>query len=104
MIQTDKGQFKLKFKNGYEISIINGFGSYSENKFKYELFMPSKNSFEIKSKDCEIAIIYKEEFVTKKFIDCGDDVLGYISSDELADIIYMVKNYKGDSNENNRRN
>ena len=33
MIQTDKGHFKLKFKNGYEISIINGFGSYSENTF-----------------------------------------------------------------------
>lgn len=96
MIQTDKGHFKLKFKNGYEISIINGFGSYSENKFKTELFEPSMNLFAIKSKDCEIAIIYKEIFVTKKFIDCGDDVLGYISSDELADIIYMVKNYRGE--------
>ena len=58
--------------------------------------IPSMNLFAIKSKDCEIAIIYKEIFVTKKFIDCGDDVLGYISSDELADIIYMVKNYRGE--------
>lgn len=95
MIQTDEGHLKLKFKNGYEISITNGFGSYCENKFKSELFTPSVGQV-IESEDCEIAIIYKGKFITRKFIEDVNDVLGYVSPDELANIIYRVKNYKGE--------
>lgn len=45
--------------------------------------------------NCEIAIWDKGgEFVTNRFINCeGDDVKGYLSTDEVADIIYKVKNY-----------
>ena len=97
MIQTDKGHFWLTFENGYMISVSNGFGSYSENHFRTDLLknLPNCN---VNSKDCEIAVIYNEKFVTKKFVECDDDVKGYVSADELADIIYKVKNFKGDSN------
>ena len=94
MIMTQRGQFKLKFKNGYEISIVNGYGSYCENHFKTDLFTPSIG-YEIKSKECEIAILHKGKFVTKKFIHSDCNSFGYVSPDELADIIYKVKNYKG---------
>ena len=97
MIQTDKGHFYLTFENGYMISIFNGFGSYSENHFKTDLLKSSENC-NVSSKDCEIAAIYNQKFVTKKIVECNDDVKGYISADELADIIYKVKNFKGDSN------
>lgn len=97
MIQTDKGHFWLTFENGYKISVFNGFGSYSENHFKTKLLsVPDFAS--IDSKDCEIAIIYNGIFVTDRFVECGDSVKGYINADELADIIYKVKKFKGDSN------
>lgn len=103
MIQTDKGHFWLAFENGYIISVFNGFGSYSENHFKTDLYRKYKFD-SINSKDCEIAIIYNEIFVTGRFVECSDMVKGYISADELADIIYKVKNFKGDSNVKNKRN
>lgn len=103
MIQTDKGHFVLTFKNGYTISVLNCFGSFSENHFKFNLL--KKDKFDsINSKDCEIAIMYNEIFVTGIFLECGDMVKGYVSADELADIIYKVKNFKGDSNVKNKRN
>ncbi len=92
MIQIACGHFWLTFKNGYTISVFNGFGSYSENQFNTNL----RNKFKldcIDSKDCEIAVIYNNEFVTNKFIDIDNDsVYGFVSSDELVDIIYKVKN------------
>ncbi len=91
MIKTNKGHFWLTFKNGYTISVFNGFGSYSENHFKTKLL--SVHDFaSIDSKDCEIAIMYNGVFVTSSFIDCNDNVEGYVTADELADIIYKVKN------------
>ncbi len=91
MIKTDKGHFWLTFKNGYTISVFNGFGSYSENHFKTKLLsVPDFAS--IDSKDCEIAIMYNGVFVTSSFIDCNDNVEGYVTADELTDIIYKVKN------------
>lgn len=96
MIQTDKGHCWLTFENGYKISIFNGYGSYSENHFKTELrHIPEFAS--VDSKNCEIAILYDGIFCTDKFIETDDSVKGWITADELADIIYRVKNFKGDS-------
>lgn len=98
MIQTDKGHCWLTFENGYKISIFNGFGSYSENHFRTDL-LKSLESCSVNSKDCEIAVIYDGIFCTDRFIETDDSVKGYISADELADIIYKVKNFKGDSDD-----
>ena len=98
MIKTDKGHFWLTFENGYTISVFNGFESYSENHFKQELIRTSE-FVSIDSKDCEIAVIYNEKFVTDSFVECGDSVKGYINADELADIIYKVKNEKVEGDE-----
>lgn len=93
MIQTDKGHFKLTFENGYTISVFNGYGSYSENHHREELhYIPEFAS--VDSKDCEIAIFYHNTFVTNSFIDCSDSVKGWVTADELADVIYEVKNFK----------
>lgn len=97
MIQTDKGHFWLTFENGYMISVSNGFGSYSENHFRTDLLKNLENC-SVNSKDCEIAIMYNEMFTTNRFVECNDSVKGYVNVDELADIIYKVKNFKGDSN------
>lgn len=97
MIKTDKGHFWLTFENGYTISVFNGYGSYSENHFKSDLsilMIPKEKT--VDSKDCEVAVMYKDEmFCTDRFIDCdGNDVIGYISADELADLIIKVKEEK----------
>lgn len=47
-----------------------------------------------KSKDCEVAIIYNNKFCTNEFIETDDSVKGYISADELPDLIMSVKNAK----------
>ena len=98
MIQTDKGHFWLTFENGYKISVFNGFGSYSENHFKTEVLCTPEFA-SVDSKDCEIAIIHDNIFCTSKFIETDDDVKGWVNADELADVIYKVKNFKGDDNE-----
>ena len=93
MLKTDKGHFWLTFKNGYTISVFNGFGSYSENHYRKEPEFAS-----VDSNDCEIAILYNEIFATNRFVECNDSVKGYVSVDELAEIICKVKNYKDDKN------
>lgn len=97
MISTDKGHFWLTFENGYTISVFNGFGSYSENHFKRETISTSEFA-SVDSKDCEVAISYEGIFCTNRFINCNDSVIGYISPDELAKLIYKVKEFDGDSN------
>lgn len=95
MISTSFGHFWIKFENGYTISIFNGFGSYSENLSNRKLFEKMQDlDFQDKcdSKDCEIAIIHDElGFCTRTFIDSADSVRGYITPDELPELMKKVK-------------
>ena len=44
------------------------------------------------SKDCEVAIIHdKLGFCTKTFIDSEDSVIGFITPDELPELMMKVK-------------
>lgn len=97
VLGTDKGHFWLTFENGYTISVFNGFGSYSENHFRKEYEFAS-----VDSNDCEIAILYNNMFVTSRFVECNDSVKGYVSVEELAEIICKIKNYK-DGKVNNQK-
>ena len=94
MIKTGIGITQLTFENGYTLSITNGFGSYSENRFNFELASPNCKAEDIAiSTNCEIAIINpQEEFCTSEYLQCSDDVKAYVNIDELTDIISMVKN------------
>lgn len=83
-----KGGFRITFKNDYSIDVINGYGSYSENHYKTELF----DAEETISKDCEIAILYKEEIVNP--FDWNDVVKGEITPSELVEYINKVKKLK----------
>lgn len=94
MIKTGIGIMQLTFENGYTLSVINGFGSYSENHFNFELSSPNCKADDIAiSTNCEIAIINpQEEFCTSEYLQCNGDVKGYVNINELADIISVVKN------------
>lgn len=91
MIITDRGRFKLTFKNGYAVSVVNGYGTYCDNYNNVKLILGKKP---IISEKCEIAIIKNKEFCTKKFIDSDDDVKGYVLPDELAEIFLKIANYQ----------
>ena len=69
----------------------------TENHFRKEYEFAS-----VDSNDCEIAILYNNMFVTSRFVECNDSVKGYVSVEELAEIICKVKNYK-DSKVNNQK-
>ena len=90
MIITYKGHKRINFKNGYTISIFNGYGSYSENHFNIKV----RDKLIIKTKNCEIGIIYANNLVTNNILQCGDSVKGYINKKELKEIIKKVKEIK----------
>ena len=86
MFKLGKGKFRIGFDNGYEVSIIYGFGSYTENHFKINL-INDKQTF-IVSNECEVAIIYDNTFVNPFGWD--DSVKGHVSSTELLKILNEV--------------
>ena len=69
--------FQMIFENGLNLSIIQHKSSYSDDK------------------TVEIAVLDpNEEFVTRDFIkELDDDVKGWVKADELADLIFEVKNW-----------
>lgn len=82
------GHFHIKFKNGYEVSLFNGTGSYTDN-----LYAKFHEDEEVYSKYIELAIIKDDYFYTRDFIETvDDDVIGLIDPEELIDILNKVKN------------
>ena len=99
MLRTEGGHFWLTFKNGYTISVFNGFCSHTENKFtidKQRKIEESRNPYENhwESNLVEIAILYNGELVTQNHIE-SDDSVKTIDVEELVDVINMVRNLKG---------
>ena len=95
MIITFKGHRWIKFGD-ITLSIYNGFGSYSENHFRYSI----RNKKIVISKTCEIAILRNGFFITDSILNNGDDVKGHVNKKELKEIIKIIKNY-GEDNEKN---
>lgn len=95
-IRTGIGHCWITFDNGYILSIVNGMGSYSENQFDYDIWNKALKTGDIfatyESKDVEIAIIKDGEFVTSDILEVDDDVKGYVSIEELLEIINKIKN------------
>lgn len=68
-------QVRLSFENGYGISAVKFDGSYGSN---YGLW--------------ELAVLDGEHITTNTPIT--NDVIGYCSDDDIAEIIHQVKNLK----------
>lgn len=90
MIFTDRGRFQIEFPNGCKVSVFIGYGSYSSNKFNLNLIDPIDI---VSCQNCEVAVIKDGKFVTDKFIDCENDVCGFVEPKKLAEIIYNVSKY-----------
>ena len=90
MITTIRGHRHITFKNGCVLSIFNGFGSYSENHFNFK----ARNKWLMRTKDCEIAVLRNDFFITRNVLKCSNDVMGYVDKRKLKRIIKKVKKYK----------
>ena len=79
---NERNGFNIAFSNGLMVSVQ--FGSHMHCVAKKD-----KNGFK---KNAEIAVIKGKRFVTKEYVeDCGgDDVKGYVTPEELADVIFRV--------------
>jgi hypothetical protein len=92
-IRIGKGHIWVDFDNGLVLSIVNGSGTYTdnyENYLKVDTLLPY-----FESKNVEIAILDKKgKFCTKKILNSDDDVIGYVSLEELFEIITKIKEYK----------
>lgn len=86
MIITFKGHRWIKFGD-ITLSIFNGFGSYSDNHYKFKI----RNKKIVISKTCEIAILRDGRFITDDFLHEGNEVKGYVTKKELKEIIGLIK-------------
>jgi len=88
--------FSLTFQNGLTIYVWFGYGNFCQNNMMHYNRNVNLANYELKSKDAEIAVWDESErcFKTDTFIDCENNtVKGYLSADEVADLINKVKNY-----------
>ena len=83
------GRCSLTFKNGYRVSLYNGFGSYTDNKFDMNLLEIDDNKI-VTSTYCEIAIIKDGKFVTNNVLKNGDSVIGYATIEDMIKILNKV--------------
>lgn len=88
-VVSEKG-FQITFENGLTISVMFGAGNYCQAK---NSDYPINRNFKVnhESVNCEIAIWDESG---KWFSFKNDQVIGWISTDETADIIHAVKNAK----------
>jgi hypothetical protein len=78
---------RLKFDNGYELSIQWGPGNYCDNH-SLDIIRDETKAGEIGSTTAEIAI-FKGEIMLP--FDDGDTVLGYVPLNEVLDWINKVR-------------
>lgn len=103
-ITMNKG-FWLTFENGVTCSVQFGPGNYCENNGVNDtidgMYLPDgKYYFSSKpSKNAEVAawVGDKEHWITRAYKEqedneWADDVIGYLSADEVADFIWWCKN------------
>ena len=83
------GRCSLTFKNGYRVSLYNGFGSYTDNKFDMSLLEIDDNEI-VTSKYCEIAVIKDGKFVTNNVLENSDSVIGYATIEDMIKILNKV--------------
>lgn len=94
-IRTGMGKVQIKYDNGYTLSIVNGFGSHTENADAYEKYWKIIERRDITaswtSEDVEIAVISPaNEFVTEEFIKEAKDLVVTVSVRRLIEIMNEI--------------
>lgn len=88
--------FHMTFSNGMTISIRCGFGSYSENGDR--LWCGNSNGNGTQSNNAEVAVFHNGKLIDANLFrpngmeHSQDTVIGWASANDIADIIFAVKN------------
>lgn len=88
---TESGHFWLEFDNGYTLSVFNGYGSYTENHYKFDQFKKQIDGEGTKweSETIEVAILYHNLFATQNILH-SDDSVTTINVNELPELISKI--------------
>ena len=101
MIVIFNDGFQLQFKNGLIINVSIGRFNYCDNYGKKDLINELVFGSAIECENCEVSIMNGlGDFITHEFGVAKNDTLGYIKTDDLAELILKVKNYKSEVKEN----
>ena len=89
----------MKFDNGFAISVQWGPGNYCERKSYHDLEAPRKERF-WDSTTAEVAVfedMSDEKHIGGRMISIGenDEVLGWLTANEVSKIIEIVSGYQG---------
>lgn len=84
--------FQMTFANGLTVSVQWGYGNYCENNMRHDSMKTEAWAIDLKSKDAEVAVFDRDgKWRTRDFFaDIGDDVVGHLSADEVANLIADV--------------
>lgn len=94
MFEITQGKgFKITFSNGITVSVQFGYGNFCDNRDNRTMCfgeIPEKCN----SSNAEIAVWDNDgRWITRYFVpDLYDDVIGYVTPDEVANIIIQAKN------------
>jgi len=96
MIEITGGKgFHMTFENGLTVSVQFGFGNLCSNC--RSVILNTHVTHPISCSNAEVAVWDKNDlWVTNKFCKIKDDVIGYVSADDVAKIIAKVQKYKGE--------
>lgn len=87
-ITNHKG-FHMTFANGYTISVQWGPGNYANPRDFNKHFNTPMNSYKYSKESAEIAL-FDKDFNFKKLKISGDYVAGYLTPDQVAEIIHLA--------------
>lgn len=97
MIVIFNDGFSVQFANRLIISVKIGRFNYCDNYGKKDLINELMFGSAIECENCEVSIMDGfGNFITHDFGAAKNDALGYIKTDDLADLIIEVKNYKSE--------
>lgn len=98
MIKITQGKgFHLIFNNGLTLSVQIGPGNYCDN---YDMdwvpfALTNATTSNIQSRTAEVAIWDENgNWITEKFLGEGNIVAGYLTIDDIVDLIIKIYNYK----------
>lgn len=95
---TDRKGFHITFENGLTVSVQWGGGNYCENHDNID-FSRIKD---MESKNAEVAVWSNEcwlnanNFLSDEDADWCDDVVGWLTPEQVVDLLVRVKNYPAD--------
>lgn len=95
---TERKGFQITFENGLTVSVQWGAGNYCENQYCGDFY----HTKDEESRDAEVAVWSSERwlnannFVSDEEAPWCNDVVGWLTPEQVVDLLMRVKNYPAD--------